>query len=386
MKLHEVEPREQAGRDTINRFRAQFRAATIESLALLENKEIERIYCDYHEDYVVKYIINEKSKYRFVQVKTKSKLNHCYTILEIFGLKKRSRTAQKHDLPGSFAGKLLLHIENFADTCHSIEIKTNVNFDDEVEGIINDIQSKGPLGAHTSVLIKETQKLIPTLAGKSEAEILDFLSHLNLEPRQQILNEHDDLFVSMAANQIFKFSEVHLTPDEVKKIIVRLLSAIEEKSAIVFHGEITEAELNEQASICIDDVLEVLSISKSTYEILRAGGDDKAIKSASILKRTLTKSGFSPMTVDTFAGYKCQWEAWYRKFRHEIPDFVMTIAIELVIQRARKLAWGQIQTSEITTEVKELQVELCKQLGRSDITDELTFGAMLSELVRGEAT
>lgn len=157
MKLHEVATREQSGRDTINRFRAQFRAATIESLALLENKEIERIYCDFHEDYVVKYVIDSKAQYRFVQVKTKSQLNYRYTILEVFGLKKRPKKNPKHELPNSFAGKLLLHIENFGDSCQSIEIRTNINFDDEVESIIAEIEQKGSIGDHTSTLITETQ-------------------------------------------------------------------------------------------------------------------------------------------------------------------------------------------------------------------------------------
>ncbi|MDF5806691.1 dsDNA nuclease domain-containing protein [Pseudomonas aeruginosa] len=72
----------------MDRFRAQFKAASLESLALLENGEMDRVYCDVHEDYVVKHIVNSKAQYRFVQVKTKSKLNYQYSILEIFGLKK----------------------------------------------------------------------------------------------------------------------------------------------------------------------------------------------------------------------------------------------------------------------------------------------------------
>ena len=64
----------------------------------------------------------------------------------------------------------------------------------------------------------------------------------------------------------------------------------------------------------------------------------------------------------------------------------MTIAIELVVESARKLALGAIKTAEITPEVTALQTQLCNQLRRTDITLELTFGAVLSELVRGEAT
>jgi hypothetical protein len=385
MKLTDIDPREQAGRDTINRFRAQFRAATIESLALLENSEIERIYCDYHEDYVVKYNVGGSVKYRFVQVKTKAKLNDRYTILEIFGLKKRTRSA-KHNLPSSFAGKLLPHISNFGDSCHSVEIRTNINFEDDVEAIIEELKGGVPLTHNTKTLVEETLKLIPGLAEKTESEHLGFLAHLRLEPRQLILNEEDELFVSMVSSRIYKYSEVNLNPVEVQKIIVQLLSTIEARSAEILIANISESELDNKASVVMKDVLDVLSISTSTYEILRDGGDEKAVKSASILQRTLTRSGFSPATVDAFAGYKCEWEAWYRKYRHDVPDFLMTMAMELVIQSARRLASGVLKTVDITSEVTTLQSELSAQLGRSDITKELTFGAVLSELVRGEAT
>jgi len=386
MKLHEVATREQSGRDTINRFRAQFRAATIESLALLENKEIERIYCDFHEDYVVKYVIDSKAQYRFVQVKTKSQLNYRYTILEVFGLKKRPKKNPKHELPNSFAGKLLLHIENFGDSCQSIEIRTNINFDDEVESIITEIEQKGSIGDHTSTLITETQKLILSLDGKDQQDVIAFLSRLKIEPRHSILDEDDELFVSLASNKIFRYSEINLTPDEVKKIIIQLLSRIEEKSSGALSSNIQEKDLDSFASICIDDVLNTLSITKSTYEMLRAGGDEKALKSASILQKMLLRSGFSATTVDTFAGYKCQWENWHRVHRHELPDFLMTVATEMIIECARKLAWGTIKMADLTLEVRTLNAALMTQLCRDDITLELTFGAVLSELVRGEVS
>ncbi|EMO5475031.1 DUF4297 domain-containing protein [Pseudomonas aeruginosa] len=104
MKAHEVSPRELNGRDTIHRFKAQFKAASLECLALLEDGTIERIFCDYHEDYVVKLVDGGNTHYRFVQVKTKTKQNHLYNILEIFGIKKKPKSAS-HDLLNSFAGK-----------------------------------------------------------------------------------------------------------------------------------------------------------------------------------------------------------------------------------------------------------------------------------------
>ena len=41
--------------------------------------------------------------------------------------------------------------------------------------------------------------------------------------------------------------------------------------------------------------------------------------------------------------------------------------------------------NSITEEISNLSIQISKDLGRSDITEELTFGAVLSELVKGEA-
>ncbi|ASA29021.1 dsDNA nuclease domain-containing protein [Pseudomonas aeruginosa] len=386
MKLHEVTPREQNGRDTIDRFRAQFKAASLESLALLENGEMDRVYCDVHEDYVVKHIVNSKAQYRFVQVKTKSKLNYQYSILEIFGLKKKPRKDNpEHDLAGSFAGKLLLHVEEFGEACRSIEICTNVNFDDEVEQIVSEIQGKLSPTKHTTSLISETKKLIPSLTTKSDMEVIDFLSHLALAPRKQILNEEEDIFVTQASTQIYKYSEINLNPIEVKKIIIQLLSLIEERSATPLSSNITESDLDAKASVNLNDILDILCISRSAYYALKANGDDSAIKSVSILQRMLKRSGFSDETVDTFAGFKCNWETWYRINRHALLEFRLAIAKEKIIQLAKKMAIGQIDMNSITPEISLLKSDLCTTLGRQDIDEELTFGAVLSELVKGEA-
>ncbi len=385
MKLHEVEPREQSGRDTIDRFRAQFKAASLESLALLENGEMDRVYCDFHEDYVVKLIINSKAQYRFVQVKTKSKLNHQYSMLEIFGLKKKPKNSPAHDLAASFAGKLLLHVEAFGEACRSIEICTNVNFDDEVEQIVNEIQSKLNPTKNTSNLISETKKLIPSLNAKSDLETITFLSHLTLTPRKQILNEEEDVFVSQASSQIYKYSEINLNPAEVKKIVIQLLSLIEERSSAPLSSGITESDLNAKASVNLNDILDILCISRAAYYALKASGDDKAIKSVSILQRMLKRSGFSDGTVDTFAGFKCNWEAWYRTNRHALLEFRLAVAKEKIIQVAKKIATGNVDMNSIADEVSSLTSEISRDLGRPDINEELSFGAVLSELVKGEA-
>jgi hypothetical protein len=385
MNLTDKATREHGGRIAIERFRAQFKAAGLESLRLLEDGDMERVYCDFHEDYVVKHVVNFKSRYRFVQVKTNGKLNYQYNILEIFGLKKRPKKALIHDLKSSYAGKLLLHVESFGASCQSIEIYTNVNFDDEVEQIIDEIRSADKLTANTMNLIAETRKLIVSLTSKTDEEVIAFLSHLQLSPRKQILNDEEEGFVAQASHQIYKYSEINLNPDEVRQIIVQLLSLIEDKSAVPLASTINEKELNEKASVAIDDILDILTISRSAYYTLKNGGDDKAIKSVSILQRVLKRNGFSGEIVNIFASFKIQWETWFRTNRHDIPEFRLTIIKQGITQLAKKLATGQVGMDTITPEIATLSAYINKSLSRSDISEELTFGAVLSELVKGEA-
>ncbi len=83
VKLHEVDPREQDGRDTLSRYKAQTRAASLASLEILENNTVDRVFCDWHDDFVVRKVIDGKTHYHFFQVKTK-KRQHLDAVKNIF--------------------------------------------------------------------------------------------------------------------------------------------------------------------------------------------------------------------------------------------------------------------------------------------------------------
>ncbi|HAJ26604.1 MAG TPA: hypothetical protein DCG53_05060, partial [Syntrophus sp. (in: bacteria)] len=93
--LEEIKPREQAGRDSFGRYRAQVRSAAIASLSILEDKDVDRIYCDLHDDFVVRLNIEGQYFYVFYQVKTNGKKNHNWTINEIFGLNTQIKDLKK---------------------------------------------------------------------------------------------------------------------------------------------------------------------------------------------------------------------------------------------------------------------------------------------------
>lgn len=95
--LHEVAPREVVGRDTIARFQAQFRAAAIECLAIL-TQTVDRVYCDYHDDFVSRRTVDGVVNYRFFQVKTHGKRNHQWSRLDLFGMPKRKAAVKSKNL------------------------------------------------------------------------------------------------------------------------------------------------------------------------------------------------------------------------------------------------------------------------------------------------
>lgn len=383
MKLSDVKARELNGRDTIHRFKAQFRAASLECLALLDSSAIERVFCDFHEDYVVKLVDTTGTRYRFVQVKTKTKQNHLYSPLEIFGIKKKPKNAI-HDLANSFAGKLLLHIESFGNACLSVVICTNVNFDDDVEALVDDAISGTLSSKITPTLINETKALIPSLSTKTDQEVLAFLAHLELDPRNQILNEEDDSFLSNAHSKIYKYSEINLHPKEIQKIIIQLLSLIEDKSSYELKGTITESALNDKASVAIDDLLDILALSRSAYHVLKEGGDPNAVKSVSILQRMLQRNNFKEDTINSFAAFKSQWETWYRINRHSIQEFTLLKMQNKIGDLAQKLSSGVVDMDTVTSAVENLRTELRTMSGRADLEDGLVFGAVLSEMVKEE--
>jgi len=90
-------PREQKGRDTFSRYKAQVRSAAMASLSILEGKEIDRVYCDLHDDFVIRKKDDQGFSYIFYQVKTKGKQNHNWALNELFGLKSKLKDQSKQE-------------------------------------------------------------------------------------------------------------------------------------------------------------------------------------------------------------------------------------------------------------------------------------------------
>lgn len=133
--IHAKVPRETIGRETTNRFRMQFQAAAFAALEILSGKEVDRVYCDYHDDFVVRRSVSGSVEYHFFQVKTKGRPNQQWRVHEIFSLKKNGDLDTQEKLSAirdSIAGKLFVHTIEFGVQCREVTVLSNVHFHDDV--------------------------------------------------------------------------------------------------------------------------------------------------------------------------------------------------------------------------------------------------------------
>lgn len=384
LKLHEVSPREIVGRDTISRYQAQFRAASNAALEILEGKGVDRVYCDYHDDFVVRNSKCGDVEYHFFQVKTKAKRNYQWSLLDIFGIYKK-KTQDKDKIANSFIGKLLLHTINFKDSCGGIVFLTNIHFVDEIEEMITDLESGYFNNNNNKILVEKFNECYCDGGQKfEEDEIKCLLSKLTLTPGVQYLNEAND-FEAVAREKIYKYSEIDLEFVEAKEIIDNLVVLAERKSFKKLMGEISESELDDKAGIGINDLLDILSISRGAYEILLNGGDLKAIKSVSVLQRKLEQAGASIEMIEYCCEKKIQWDEWYRNKRHVIPEFDLKFLQEDINAILKDLINGTTVLQDIQKKVDELMRSLSGRDIAGQVTKELLLGGVFSALVRSEA-
>ncbi|MDH8308061.1 DUF4297 domain-containing protein, partial [Klebsiella pneumoniae] len=73
-------------------------------------------------------------------------------------------------------------------------------------------------------------------------------------------------------------------------------------------NDCSSENIKKLAGIDIDDLLDVLSISKRAYYDFLDNGDEHALKSASVIERLLRKAGANDMEVDFFTRCKIKWD------------------------------------------------------------------------------
>jgi len=374
-------PREQKGRDTFARYKAQIRSAAIASLAILEG-EIDRVYCDLHDDFVIRYNKNGAYQYSFYQVKTKNKVNSSWSINDLFGIKttgKKPPDIQK--MKDSFGGKMFLHTVNFPDNCNEIIFQTNITLKDDTEKFIDDIITGNFSEKHPKILFDKFQEV----AGDSKRplsndDIKACLSKFRVSADVQYLKDKEHRFDSYAVDSIYKYSEIELSRTEREIILLKLVDLVSEKSC----GIITDYSMDtieSESAISIDDLLRVLSISKPAYTLLKSSGDERAIKHASLIQRALNDSGADAEQLIFCTKCKVDWNVWWSRNRHFLPEpklFSLRNRVRKVIRKVVRL--DSVDFEDMLTSLETLKDDLELSGLLFDLTMNELIGAFFSEL------
>lgn len=385
-KLHEVSTRENDGRNTIDRYQQQFFAAAYASLEILDGKEIDRVFCDFHDDYVVRRIKNNQHTYHFFQVKTREKRNYLWSLSDSFGLnRKKYKTPSSDDLEkikASFFGKLLLHTINFGSACNESALLTNVNFHDDVEALIKAIRGNEN-NTDAKFLIEKFQEIFGLASTITEDTTKAYLNKLNIYPNTTHIVPGNNDFVGVAREAIYKYSEIDLSHQEITEIAQNLVALAFKKSFKKLMHDVSESELDEKAGIGIDDLLAVLSISKAAYISLLKSGDEKALKSASIIQRRLRKAGAGEGMIEYCTRQKIAWDIWIRDKRHSADEFEFNKLQHEVAQLATK--WNGANWDWLSNELIALATKLANTRLGANISRDLLVGGVFASLIRGES-
>lgn len=382
-ELHEVRPREVKGRDTLARYRLQLVAAAYASLQILDGKAVDRVYCDYHDDFVVRYIENGKRTYHFFQVKTNQKKKHQWSLNETWGLTKKIPKVPTSDdfkkVRDSFFGKLLVHALNFGDSCRASTLLTNVHFEDDVESLISALKDKSD-SEKAEFLRKKFDDIFPTNQPRPETAISTHLAKLSIQPCTTYVDPTDSDFPILAREAIFKYSEIDLSHDEADEIAANFVGLFFNKSIGKVLEKVTEQELDQLAGVGLWELLDALCISREAYKALVDGGDPKALKSASIIQRRLSKIGASSDMIEFCSQQKVAWDIWVRDKRHNISP----LDFNLLQQDVQNIAngWNGGDWAWLQTELNTLAMKCQSKNFGYGINADLLLGGVFSMLIR----
>lgn len=384
--IHEKAPRETVGRDTMVRFRMQFQAAAFAALEILSGKEVDRIYCDYHDDFVVRRIVAGVVEYHFFQVKTKGRANQQWDIDGVFALKKTGAldTAEKLEaIRSSIAGKLFVHTIEFGDQCREVTVLSNVHFKDEVHDLVADLAAGTSTKKYTRQLIEKFAAIVSPDVPLSPEQVEAARKKLSLLPNVQYIGDTLEAFGIAAHNAIWKHSEIELHQHEVERIARSLVTLVEEKSCAPIGG-LSKTDIDLATGVGLEDLLQVLSISTQVYQTLLQGGDPAAIKSASILQRKLKEAGTPVAMIESASRAKVSWDVWMRNARHTFPDFTLDLLLEEIDKKCRAWLLGGGVLADLEKCISELlESPIGKQFPALNI--DLLFGALCAAIVRRAA-
>lgn len=380
--FHEIAPRETVGRETTNRFRMQFQAAAFAALEILSGKDVDRVYCDYHDDFVVRRNLGGSIAYHFFQVKTKGRANQQWTVGEIFSLKKRGKLDTEEKLAAvrdSIAGRLFVHTIQFGEQCRAVTVLSNVHFHDEVFEVKDHLKDGKSNHAYITQFIEKFGEIFSPSVALSEDQLKAARSRLTFLQASH-MGETLEPFADAARSAIWKHSEIDLHMHEVDEIANSLVSLVASKSCAPIRS-LTKENIDLITGVGLDDLLKVLSISTTVYQNLLNGGDPAAIKAASLLQRQLTAAGASDSMIEAASVAKVSWDVWLRTARHTFPEFDLELLLNDIETKCSAWVLSGSALSDLRKTILEvLKSDLAQKFPRLDI--DLLFGGFCASIVR----
>jgi len=382
-KIHEIVPQEVVGRDTIQRFNMQFQAAAFAALEILTGKEVDKVYCDYHDDFVVRRVDKTRVEYHFFQVKTNGKMTHQWSLNEIFALKKRGQAVDAESLSNirnSFAGKLFHHCLVFGESCREVTILSNVYFKDEVVAAVEDLRNGEASSVQIKLFVEKFCEIFEISPHLGSDEIKSITKKLSLLPAVSYIGEAPEDFASAARTAIFKYSEIDLEYHEISEIAAGLVALVNRKSQTKL-DQVTPKELDTSTGVGIEDLLSVLSISTAVYRALVAGNDPRALKSASVIQRRFKEAGANDSMIEYSSQQKVNWDIWLRNARHTYPEF----DLQFLLERIDRVYSSWMQAGGYITKLDGPILAACEETEIkkfSTLTKDLLLGGVIAAIVR----
>ncbi len=383
LMFHRMRPREQGGRTALERFDCQIKSGVIACLEILNEDEVQKVYCEFHDDVVVQRKLNSKSTYDFIQVKTQEDIREPWGLNKLFGIntqKGGSLTTTK--LHNSFAGKLLQHVILFGKECNSVVFQTNVVVDKKVVELITSLKN-GKLDNKWAQLLlsKYNETFSNDDTEFTQKEIIEQLNKLHIQEDVPYLKLGNNTYHSEVHSRIYEYSEIDLRQREAREIIIKLEDLVFRKSKEPLK-DFSYKEIEDKTCIGISDLLNVLAISRDAYLALKRGGDAKAIRNASIIQRTLESAGVSQDSIAYCSQCKIDWDLWVRE---SCLDFLDVEGISGIV----KEELGKIIDIEHKLKLKDLRKavavvmeNLKKEKLLFDLNKDQVLGAFFSQIVK----
>jgi hypothetical protein len=134
----------------------------------------------------------------------------------------------------------------------------------------------------------------------------------------------------------------------------------------------------------IEDLLDLLPISRGAYRNFLTNGDASALKNATVLQRKLSQAGATAEIIETASRWKVAWDNWFRTYRHMYERDIT------FLQQDLNAIYGRWQRSEVSfsnlpNEIDTLKKKLTGGPLESLLTEEMLTGGILAELVRSES-